>query len=273
MRVGIIGNGFVGQATKLIRCSIVEYIYIYDIIPEKCEPPGLSLDRFSECDIIFIAVPTPMEKDGKCNINIVENSINELNKIIDRERTFIVLRSTVPPGTSKRLDVYFMPEFLTEKKWEDDFINCKHWIIGCDSDNQLFKEKIIKLFDTAWKEGILKYNNISFIPTNEAELIKYVRNCFLALKVSFYNEIEEFCRIKKIDFETVRYFSTLDDRIGPSHSYVPGRDNLRGYGGSCFSKDTHALLYEIGKNGMESFVIKGFIERNETVDRIQNNTD
>ena len=160
-----------------------------------------------------------------------------------------------------------MPEFLTEKNWRLDFLNCKDWIFGCDLSDQRFTQKISKLFGTAYAEGVLKYNNIHFTTRKEAEMVKYVRNCFLALKVSFFNEIEEFARKTGIHFETVRHLSSLDDRIGTSHTMVPGPDGHHGYGGTCFVKDSHALLSEMQKVGMNSYIVQAMITRNENVDR------
>lgn len=268
MIIGIIGNGFVGNATKLIKSSIIEKLYVYDIIPEKSEPVNLSFDKLSECDIIFIAVPTPMNNDGSCNTDIVEKCIKSLKKIIDPKITSIIVRSTVVPGTCDRLEVNFMPEFLTEKNWYDDFINCENWIIGCNLSDDIFKDKIIKILNIAYEEKLIKHNNIHFTSKNIAELVKYVRNCFLATKISFFNEIEEFCKKSNINYENVRFLSTLDNRINTNHSYVPGHDGINGFGGTCFPKDVNALLCEMDRINMQSHIIKATINRNIT-DRIR----
>jgi len=267
MKIGIIGNGFVGKATQLLRCSIVNTIYVYDIVPEKCVPIGLEFTKMTECDLIFISLPTPMTPEGLCHIDLIGNCVNQLRGIINFEKTSIVLRSTVPPGTSENLGINFMPEFLTERNWENDFINCKNWIFGCELSDTFFKEKITRLFNQAYLEGVLKYNNLHFTTKREAELVKYVRNSFLALKVSFFNEIAQYADINKINFEEVRRLSTLDDRIGSSHSYVPGVDGMKGFGGTCFPKDTHCLLHEMSQCGMISYIIQAMISRNELVDR------
>ena len=269
MKIGIIGNGFVGKATQLIKCSMIDTMYIYDIVPEKCDPFGLTIDKFAECELIFIALPTPMLTNGSCYTENICQCINNLKKIIQPELTSIILRSTVPPGTTENLDVYFMPEFLTERNWASDFINCKNWIFGCDLSDINFINKITKLFNHAHAEGVLKYNNLHFTTRKEAELIKYVRNSFLALKVSFFNEIAQFANIRGINFEEVRKLSTLDDRIGSSHSNVPGPDGLNGFGGTCLPKDAHCILSEMINSGMESYIIKAIIDRNELVDRPQ----
>jgi len=269
MIIGIIGNGFVGKATQLLYNSKINML-VYDIIPELCNPPGLTLEDLKKCDIIFIALPTPMANNGSCYTQIIDNVVSQLNNIIDKNRTSIVLRSTVPPGTSKKLDVYFMPEFLTEKNWENDFVNCKHWIFGYNGNNteydNLFIQKITKLFDMAYLEGKIKYNNYHFISSDEAELVKYTRNCFLALKVSFFNEIAQYAELKKINYLNVRDLVILDERIGTSHTLI-GVDGKKGYGGTCFPKDTNALKYDMEQSGMKSYIIDASIKRNELIDR------
>ena len=127
MIVGIIGNGFVGKATFQLQCKDID-ILAYDINPESCVPKGLELKEMNKCEIIFISVPTPMSKDGSCHLNIIESVLNNLSHI--NYSGSIVLRSTVPVGTCDKLQCYFMPEFLTEKNYIDDFINNKDWMFG-----------------------------------------------------------------------------------------------------------------------------------------------
>ena len=125
MIIGVIGNGFVGKATTQLRCKEIELL-AYDINPDSCEPKGLVLEDMNKCEIIFISVPTPMSKNGSCHLNIVKSVLKDLESI--NYQGFIVLRSTVPVGTSDELGIYFMPEFLTEKNFINDFINNKGWI-------------------------------------------------------------------------------------------------------------------------------------------------
>lgn len=100
-------------------------------------------------------------------------------------------------------------------------------------------------------------------------MVKLFRNNFLSVKVSFCNEIEEFCRHKNINYENVRSLSVLDNRIGESHTMVPGHDGRRGFGGTCFPKNTNNLYFEMNRIGMKSYLIKSTIERNEVVDRFE----
>lgn len=268
MKIGIIGNGFVGQATMLLQNPEVD-ILVYDIDPNKCIPKNISLENLSICDIIFIAVPTPMNPDGSCHLNIVESVVGTLK--VECPNSHIVVRSTVPVGTCDRLQVNFMPEFLTEKNWRNDFYNCDRWIFGSYThDNKDLRRKISKLLFTAQRYNKIKLNNFVFVTNKEAEMIKYFKNTFLAVKVSYCNELEEFCRNKNINYETVRQIATEDERIGKSHTVVPGHDGHRGFSGTCFPKDTNSLLYEMNNVGMKSYILESAIKRNQEVDRTNN---
>jgi len=268
MKIGIIGNGFVGKATNILENKDVELV-VYDIDPKLCRPIGTTLEEICKTDILFISVPTPMNKDGSCHIGILESVVNNIKKYVDLNENLVVIRSTVPPNTCSKLNCYFMPEFLTEKNFENDFINNKDWIFGLKNTEQdiVFKEKITDLINFSFNNKKINYNNIHFVTNEEAEMIKLFRNNFLSVKVSFCNEIEEFCSKSNINYENVRKLAVLDSRIGESHTKVPGHDGKRGYGGTCFPKDTNNLKFEMEKIKMESFIIKNTVIRNEEVDR------
>jgi UDPglucose 6-dehydrogenase len=273
LRIGIIGNGFVGKATSLLSNSDLD-IKIYDKREDLCLPTGLQLEDMRDRELIFICVPTPMKKNGECHLGMVENVINELKQLgIWMPVNSIIIRSTVIPGFSDSMGCYFMPEFLTEKNFEEDFRNCEKWIFGLpdfhgnEENNKLFIGRIKKLIIDAKKQGSIKFSNISFVKNKEAEMIKYFRNCFLAMKVSFCNEIYCYCTEKNIDYDIVREFGGLDKRIGNSHMVVPGHDGHRGYGGTCFPKDTKALLHDMLENGIDCPLLCAMDERNDTIDR------
>jgi nucleotide sugar dehydrogenase len=268
MSFGIIGNGFVGKATQLLK-SNNHPMKIYDIDPEKCSPPNISLSDLADCRIIFVAVPTPSNPDGSCHLEIVRSVIENIRAL--NIRAHIVVRSTVVIGTCDELDCYFMPEFLTEKNWANDFYQCINWIFGMRKgtviENQDFMNEITALINDANEEGNIKYNKITFVPNKEAEMIKYYRNTFLAIKVSYSNEIHEFCSKNNIDYETVRHVATEDRRIGNSHTAVPGPDGRFGFGGTCFPKDTHSLLHQFETAGIKSYILKSAVQRNNEHDR------
>ena len=97
-------------------------------------------------------------------------------------------------------------------------------------------------------------------------MIKMFKNCFLATKVSFCNEMYEYCQLKGINYENVRNIVTKDERIGESHTIVPGPDNKKGFGGTCFPKDINSLKYEMEKINMKPYIINSVINRNN-IDR------
>ena len=265
MKIGVIGNGFVGKATQILNGENIN-LMVYDIDPSKCLPKNTTMVSMSKCELVFICVPTPMDINGECNIDIVKKVVNSLKQL--NKDLHIIIRSTVPPGTSDNLGVYFMPEFLTEANWKNDFYNTEHWVFGLSkySDNN-FKESIRKLFDIAKKEDKIKFNNIHFVNNKEAELLKYFKNTYLASKVSFCNEIYDYCKKKDIDYNIVKSLVSLDSRITDSHMNVPGPDGQKGYGGTCFPKDTNALLNEMKNVGLTPLILKSVVERNETIDR------
>ena len=266
MKVGIIGNGFVGKATFQLKCADIDVI-AYDINPEQCVPQGTMLEDLNSCEIIFISVPTPMRKDGSCHLGIITSVIDDLKNI--NFQGLFVLRSTVPPGTSDSLKCCFMPEFLTEKNFLEDFISNKKWIFGIQDDSSASSNKDIltSLIDLAHRNKKILYNNIEFMTTKEAEMVKMFRNVFLATKVSVCNEFAQYCEAKGINYENVRAVATEDVRIGPQHSKVPGHDGKRGFGGTCFPKDTASLCHDMKKANVKPYILEAVIERNNVIDR------
>lgn len=266
MKVGIIGNGFVGKATFQLKCADIDVI-AYDINPEQCVPQGTILEDLNSCEIIFISVPTPMRKDGSCHLGIITSVIDDLKNI--NFQGLFVLRSTVPPGTSDSLKCCFMPEFLTEKNFLEDFISNKKWIFGIQDDSSASSNKDIltSLIDLAHRNKKILYNNIEFMTTKEAEMVKMFRNVFLATKVSVCNEFAQYCEAKGINYENVRAIATEDERIGPQHSKVPGHDGKRGFGGTCFPKDTASLCHDMKKANVKPYILEAVIERNNVIDR------
>ena len=275
MKIGIIGNGFVGKATFILKCIDIDII-VYDINPDLCIPRNMSLENLVETsDVIFISVPTPMSDTGKCHLDILKNVINQIKLYCDINQKLIVSRCTVPPGTSDLNNCYFMPEFLTEKNFKQDFINNTQWVFGLKNNtkfqlqNLFFKKTMTKMINLAYNNNCIKYNDIKFVTNSEAEMIKLFRNCFLATKVSFCNELYKYCEKINVDYETVRNIAVMDNRIGESHTKVPGHDNKFGFGGTCFPKDMNNLNYEMINSGLFPYIINASLKRNEIIDRIE----
>ena len=270
MNIGIIGSGYVGNATKLLGCKDEandlddNLVLVYDIDESKRTPPDLKMSDLQMCDVVFVCVPTPARPDGTCDTRIVETVVSDLK---DLDITSIVVRSTVPVGTCERLGVAFMPEFLTERNWENDVKNTREWIIGCDhQDDKLFKTVMKRIFVTAKRNGRIKGANFVWASTKEAEAAKLVRNAFLATKVSFFNEMHDWCSKMNMNYNALAQIVSMDERIGAGHTQVPGPDGKKGYGGTCFPKDMNSLLHQI-KNVSTSHIIAAAVYRNEIVDR------
>ena len=161
-----------------------------------------------------------------------------------------------------------MPEFLTEANWEEDFKNCEVRIIGLSNPESYHAQKRFNdLFYAASKNKKIEHHQCCFCSTNEAEIAKLARNCFLAVKVSFFNEIESFCTQLDIDYEMVAAIAGMDERIGVSHTQVPGPAGKRGFGGTCFPKDINSLIYQLNKNQIIASVMGAAKYRNENLDR------
>jgi UDPglucose 6-dehydrogenase len=236
MNIGIIGQGFVGTA---VREGLKDFFHIetFDIAKQSTVESLEAVSAFS--DVLFVCLPTPMEKDGTCHIRIVETVLSDLNEI-NLAKT-IVVKSTIPPGTTARwndmfenIDIVFNPEFLTEANSINDFKNQNRIIIG---GPKKAASKIRRIFVKAFpKVKIIKTDS------TYAEMVKYVTNSFLATKVSFANEMYEICQYLDIDYDKVIEYAMHDERLGYSHWSVPGPDGDFGYGGHCFPKDVKALI-------------------------------
>lgn len=257
MKIGIIGNGVVGDAIHQNLVGKIDELYVYDVDPVKSLS---SWDSAVNSDIVFICLPTPMlnRKSGVCDLS----SINELFKKLTYGLTgLFVIKSTIPIGTTqnlsnqrKDLKIIHNPEFLTERNSVNDFNQLKRNIIGGPEKlTQVLKDFYLKYFEKS---------NCILVESNESEAIKYFSNIFLCLKVTYFNQLYDLCEKMGMDFETVRRCIVLDRRIGESHSFVPGFDGERGFGGKCFPKDINALIYFFKEHGLDEAMLMAAWEYN-----------
>ena len=242
MKIGIVGQGYVGTAVKEVFSKHYD-VETYDLDKDKCSVDYLE-DLVELTNIIFVCVPTPMKKDGSCDTSIVEAIVKDINDMVVSRNVsgrIVAIKSTIPPGTTNRLNkecknisVIFNPEFLTEANFIDDFKNQNRIIIGGESPSTT---KLRQVYSLA-------FPNVPIIKTGSitAEMVKYFTNTFLATKVSFANEMYQICGRLGIDYDKVVEYSTYDERLGKSHWAVPGPDGHYGFGGSCFPKDINALI-------------------------------
>ncbi len=278
--IGLVGHGFVGEALEVGMKHKFDVI-IYDPIKYPAIGAIRHDSRFlrgkegdievvdcfstftSRAEIIFVAVPTPMNEDGSSCTSIVEKSVERIASY--GNNNVVVIKSTVPPGTTKALHdkwagkgieaVVFNPEFLTEANYIEDFKKQTRIIIGCEDDKA--KAKVKTLYQKA-------YPQVQTVKTNPtiAEMVKYTTNCFLATKLSFANELAQICRALEIDYDKVIEYFLYDERVGKSHLSVPGGDGDYGWGLSCFPKDLNAMIAVSKKLGVDPKVMKSAWEKN-----------
>jgi UDPglucose 6-dehydrogenase len=262
MKIGIIGQGYVGTALKV---GFKDYYNVetYDKY-DLSKSTKSSIKRVVEStDVIFVCVPTPMRKDGTCYTGIVEEVIREINETADGH--IVVIKSTVPPGTTDRINaeytkstVIFNPEFLTEANFIDDFKNQNRIILGGDRKGT---SKVRQLYSRLFPQATIVKTG-----AKHAEMVKYFTNCFLATKVSFANEMKYICDSIDLDYDKVVEYATYDKRLGKSHWSVPGPDGDLGFGGHCLPKDLSAMV-----NGFDTL---GLLEAVEQVnDQVRENRD
>ena len=265
MNVGVVGLGYVGSACKSLFKDYFN-LNTFDI-NKNCNCSNIQ-DLTKKSDIIFICLPTPMRKDSSCDLSIIESVLEQIND--EGQQKYVVIKSTVEVGTTDRfskkynnLVFIFNPEFLTEANFIEDFKNQDRIIIG--SHHKEAKNYLTELYRTIYpKTSGVKIETT--LPVN-AEMVKYVTNSFLAVKVSFANEIYELCQNLDADYDEIVELATLDKRLGHSHWAVPGPDGKFGFGGSCFPKDINSLINTFSKHNVESFVLESAWKRNISRDR------
>ena len=254
--IGIIGQGFVGTAVR----EGLDNFYNIETYDKFKDSTCSSLEELVECcDFIFLCLPTPMKKTGQCDLSIVKEAVFAIDSM--NKEKILVIKSTVPPGTTESLNkecqninVVFNPEFLTEANYLEDFKNQNRIIVG---GKRPYSTKVSNLFKKAFpKTPIVKTGSTT------AEMVKYFTNCFLATKVSFANEIKQYCDKLQIDYDKVIEYVLYDDRIGKTHLSVPGPDGRLGFGGSCFPKDINALIHELENNQISAKVLKSAWNKN-----------
>lgn len=290
MKIVVAGTGYVGLVTGACLSEVGHYVTCVDIDKNKIEKmkagispiyePGLdallknnyergrlhfTLDyaaAYKDADVIFIGVGTPEREDGSANLEYVYNVAMQIAENIEKD-SLVVVKSTVPIGSNDKIESFINdnlknkvnvevasnPEFLAQGSAVKDTLHANRIVIGVESKRA---EEILRSVYDRFNHPIVVTNRRS------AEMIKYASNDFLALKVSFINEIANLCEIVGANIEDVAKGMAYDERIG-SKFLKAGI----GYGGSCFPKDTKALHWLASDNGYELKTVKATIEVNE----------
>ena len=251
--IGIVGQGFVGNAIYQKFSNYFD-VLTYDIDESKANS---SYEKVIGCDVVFLCLPTPMNLDGSCNTDIVEQEIAKIdNKIV-------VIKSTVVPGSVQEWNskynsqIVFNPEFLTERTAVQDFENTSRVVLGGPRPaTTILKQIYTNVFP---KATIVKTDS------THAEMVKYMTNTFLSVKVSYANEIYKLCGALGIDYDKVVEYATYDERLGKTFWAVPGTDGDFGYGGHCFPKDLAAILHLTEKLNTVNNVLCATQETNNNV--------
>jgi UDPglucose 6-dehydrogenase len=281
-KIAVVGTGYVGLVTGTCFAETGNKVICIDIDANKVErlrngevpiyEPNLDVlfdrniaaERLSfttsleegieDAEIIFLALPTPPGEDGSADLSYILGVADHLGKII-KDYKVIVDKSTVPVGTAEKVTaavaknakvdfaVVSNPEFLREGFAVSDFLKPDRVVIGTSDD------RAKKIMESLYKPFVRQGNPIYFMDEKSAELTKYAANSFLATKITFMNEIANFCELVGADVDKVRIGIGSDSRIGKRFLF-PGI----GYGGSCFPKDVQAL-WKSGKENNFNFEI------------------
>lgn len=291
MKIAVIGTGYVGLVSGTCFAETGNHVICVDIDEAKVKAmksgeipiyePNLAVlfernikagrltfttdleAAVEEATLIFLALPTPPGEDGSADLSYVLGVAAQLGEII-KEYKVIIDKSTVPVGTAEKVhsavaqnarvdfDVVSNPEFLREGFAVNDFMKPDRVVIGCTS------ARAEKLMSELYKPFVRQGNPIIFMDEKSAELTKYAANSFLATKITFMNEVANFCELVGADVDKVRRGMGTDTRIG-SRFLFPGI----GYGGSCFPKDVQALHRSGQESGFDFGILTSVIRANE----------
>ncbi|AAT28087.1 UDP-glucose/GDP-mannose dehydrogenase family protein [[Mycoplasma] mobile] len=248
MKISIVGYGHVGQAMhKLFKEAI-----IYDIHKSKYN----DIEKIKNSDVVFVCVPTPMKKNGSCDTSFVEDVISKIDSKLFIIRSTVWIGFTDYASEKYKKNIVFQPEYYGETT-NHPFSNLENqnWIsFGGEQKNI---DKAIEVYQE------VKNSNVKIIQSSakEIELAKYMENAFLALKVTFVNEMYDLAEKMNINYNLAREAWISDPRIGSSHTFV--YKNNRGFGGSCLPKDIASLIYQADENGEDLDLIKAVVLKNK----------
>lgn len=253
LKIGIIGIGILGSACKSYFEDKDYKVFCYD----KFKGIG-SMEEVNNAHIIFICVPTPRKADNSCDVSIVDKAISYITG-----SKIVVIKSTVPPLTTDNLQskyrkhrLFFSPEFLTEKRAHIDFRSPKIQLVGYTARSKLFAPDVLKILPVA------SFNKV--VPAAAVEMFKYVRNCHLATKNAFFNQIYDLCLKTGVDYGFIKETAENDPWIGREH-LDPIMDGYRGFNGKCLPKDTEAFLKWASDYGIDLSVLRQAVEFNSSL--------
>jgi UDPglucose 6-dehydrogenase len=259
MKIGIIGMGMVGGAVAFGLRRIGHEVIGYDLHPDRCG--SCTFGDVLSTELVFVCVPTPLGADAKCDISIVEATVQKL--VDNHYRGLIVIKSTVPPGTTERLNNHFLhpiafcPEFLRERaRFYDFYENMELCIAG------VRHEHFARLIREA--HGSIPKNFVVMTPT-EAELAKYFVNCFNAYRINFANAFFDVCKYLGADYRTVK--DAVMHRRDTQSAYMDSNPAFREFGGACLPKDTQAFASFVHDLSLYTGLFANIVSENNRVRR------
>lgn len=267
MDIGIIGYGYVGKAVALLGELDGIKLNVYDLLNSEFNSITQE-SKALDSDYVFVCVPTDFnEEKGDLDTTALDNVVAQWAKF--KRNNVLVIKSTIPVGTVDNYcekydaqNILFNPEFLTQRKNLSDFMNPFDVVIGGRDD---LSKNLGKIYEDFFKiKGTHPY--IVYCSAIEAELVKIVRNSFYASKVSFFNQIEEVCKYKDINYESFVEALNGSGRhpwVGNQHLSVPGPDGKYGFGGKCLPKDSKSLIKFGDKCGVDLSILKEIVRYNE----------
>ena len=277
LSINIIGMGYVGGAIcHLCERNNVEFNVCdinykqgnFQYFTSNIEQLVRYSENENEINYYFIAVPTPSNSEGECDISIIHDVLTKLNVYITKT-TRVIIKSTMVPGscndlhnTYDNIDIILCPEFLREATYKDDIYNSQFVLLGLPPNFDMTKySQLLHLFRTMYSHN---YNIDIFMKTyEECELFKYTLNVHLAVKVWYFNEVYELADKLGVDYDKLKTMFNLDSRIGDYGTRVPGSDGKFGYGLSCLPKETRGMMKLQEKLGIDNSVLKEIIKRND----------
>ena len=257
-KIVIIGLGYIGLKIYEFFKKHDYDVYRFDINSDKSDFQKIEELNAHNFDFAFICVPTQMKGDGSCDTSLVEDSVKKV-----RAKT-IIIQSTVVPGTTRKLeqetgkDLLFVPEYFGETKNHplNDLDSRTFFIIGGKKE---IRQRLVNLYKNIFDS---KQVHFGFFDSTAAEIIKYMDNSYLAMKVVFCEEFFKICQAFGENYDEVREGWLLDPRINPSHTFAR-KDGLPGFGGKCYPKDVSAIIEASKKSGYTPEFLEAMLNYNK----------
>jgi len=252
MKIIIAGYGFVGKA---VASSLKETI-IHIVDPKYTTG---QIEHYPDANGVIICVGTPSTEIGDCDVSQIYQVMDQVPETMP-----VLIKCTVRPDYLNRLlvnyprhKICYSPEFLRAATANQDFADQTYMVLGGEDPDGMWEE--------LFKSNLKNLNKVVQCTLTEASMVKYTTNCFLAVKLTFFNQIYDMCQVNGADYNTIIDILKLDERMGTSHMQVPGPDGVRGFGGACFPKDTNAFVHYTDRLTVSHTLVESAIKYNKKI--------